>query len=217
MGARKGQNNFQPAQTKRIESSSRLISHALRSIRKGILFKEVNSLLVYVARETKLHRTTIRRNPEYMRLLLDHFGNQAGAVGLVKDEDATAATLRAKLIACKTRVKSLEMNLERRDIREEVRLSGASSDQDDKREISDISFANTAMALLVLLERLTEKDLGIALDLSKKQIVDITEVGAKRVIVGPTRTRWFFEWLSLNQTAANYSKQLVAKSRGRSP
>jgi len=185
----------------------------LGSIRKGILFKEVNSLLVYVARETKLHRTTIKRNPEYMRLLLDYFGNQPGAVGLVKDEDANAATLRAKLIACKTKVKNLEMNLVRRDIREEVRLSGALSDQDDKKEIADISFANTAMALLVLIERLTEKDLGIALDLSKKQIVDITEVGSKRVIVGSTRTKWFFEWLSLNEAASNYSKQLVARSR----
>lgn len=211
MGARKGQNNFQSAQTKRIESSSRLISHALRSMRKGILFKEVNSLLIYVARETKLHRTTIKRNPEYMRLLLDHFGNQPGAVELIKDEDANAATLRAKLIACRTRVKNLEMNVERRDIREEALLSGASSSQDDKIEISDISFANTAMALLALLERLTEKDLGIALDLTKRQIVDITEVGNKRVIVGSGRTKWFFEWLSIHPTAMSQAKEMVSE------
>lgn len=213
MGARKGQNNFQSAQTKRIESSSRLISHALRSMRKGILFKEVNSLLIYVARETKLHRTTIKRNPEYMRLLLDHFGNQPGAVELIKDEDANAATLLAKLIACRTRVKNLEMNVERRDIREEALLSGASSSH-DKTEITDIAFANTAMALLALLERLAAKDLGIALDLAKRQIVDITEVGDKRVIVGSGRTKWFFEWLSIHPTALSQAKEIMSERKG---
>jgi len=186
----------------------------LGSIRKGILFKQVNSLLVYVARETKLHRTAIKRNPEYMRLLLDHFGSQPGAVELIKDEDANAATLRAKLIACRTRVKNLEMNLERRDIRGEARLSGATSDQDDKLEVSDISFANTAMALLALLERLAEKDLGIALDLAKQQIVDITEVGDKRMIVGSGRTKWFFEWLTIHPTALSQAKEIISGSKG---
>jgi hypothetical protein len=78
-------------------------------------------------------------------------------------------------------------------------------------EISDIAFANTAMALLALLERLAAKDLGIALDLSKQQIVDITEVGAKRVIVVSGRTKWFFEWLAVHPTALSQAKQMASE------
>lgn len=142
-----------------------------------------------------------------MRLLLDYFANQPGAVGVINDEDANAAALRAKLIACKTRIKNLETDLERQLMREQARgLCTSSVGQDD----SYVSFINTAITLLIVLERLTEKELGISIDLSKKQIVDIAEVGDKRIIVGPTKTKWFFDWLSLEPSAIEYARQLTA-------
>ncbi len=100
------------------------------------------------------------------------------------------------------------MDLDLRKRREQLRHSGVSFG--DNQNNSDISFPNTAMALLILLEHLSERDLGISLDLAKKQIIDITEFGDKRIVVGPSRTKWFFEWLSLEPATANHAKQLMA-------
>jgi hypothetical protein len=210
VGARKGQNNFKKIQRTRVTEGKLLISHTLNCIKRGVVFRDINALIVYVADRTKMHRTTIARNSEYVQLILNHFASQSGAVDLISDSQADAATLRAKLLACQTKVTNVEM--ENLRLKRALGLDRTASDivtekgpnetsEQDEHLTSDVSFANTAMALLILLERLNEKELGVALDLSKKQIIDLAEVGARRVIVGALRTKWFFEWLSLHTPA----------------
>jgi hypothetical protein len=55
--------------------------------------------------------------------------------------------------------------------------------------------SKAAMTLFILLEHLGEKDLGIILDTDKRQIVGITEVNTKKIVAGPQRINWFFDWL----------------------
>jgi len=210
VGARKGQNNFKGIQRTRVTNGKLLITHTLNSIKKGLLFRDLNALIVYVADRTKMHRTTIARNSEYLQLILNHFASQSGAVDLISDSQANAATLRAKLLACQTKVSNIET--ENLRLKRALGLDRTTSDavtekplnetsEEDEYLTSDISFGDTAMALLILLERLNEKELGVSLDSSKKQIIDLAEVGAHRVIVGPPRTKWFFKWLSLHTPA----------------
>jgi hypothetical protein len=208
MGARKGQNNFKGAQRKKVDTNERLIKHALGSIKKGTIFTNENALIVYVAEKTKLNRTTVKRNPVYLRLILEYFSLQAGAAGLISDKEANSAILRIKLLAERARSKNLEVENYRVN-RAIGRLLGEKSSQIGQMQIEsvnsasegttqvlDIAFTSTAMTLLALLERLGEKQLGITLDPHKKQILDNSEVGAKRIIAGPERTRWFFDLLA---------------------
>jgi hypothetical protein len=214
VGANKGQNNFSAMQLRKVANSKQLITHVLGSIGKGLVFRDANSLVVYVAGKTKMHRTTIARNPEYLRLVLDHLGNQPGAVGFVRDDDANLATLRAKCFTNQLTIKNLYLKIDglTRTIarllgNEPTGLSGDASQEGppmkDEASISDIKFAETAMTLLLLLERLAEKDLGIVVDLEGRQITDVTETGPSRVIAGPPTTKWFLEWLTTHPLLVN--------------
>lgn len=224
MGAHKGQNNFKELQRARIANRKLLITHTLNSIKKGLAFRDVNSLIVYVGDRTKIHRTTIVRNSEYLQLILNYFASQSGAVDLISDNQANVPTLRAKLLACRTKVTNVEIENHRLKKALGLGWTGANSVANEKGNerlqgenlTSDMSLANTAMALLLLIERLNEKELGVTLDLRRKQIVDVAEVGARRVIAGPPRTKWFFEWLSLN-SPARMSKELSALASGKMP
>lgn len=208
MGARKGQNNFKSHQDNKVVVNKALVKLVLKRIKKSMVFSDVQTLVAYVAEKTKLHVTTITRNPEYMRAVLDYFGKQPGAAGIVNDEDANSAVLRAKLIAANLRIRSLEVSKGRLE-RSIARLLTGTIDQSsnsinqaqesaasETRPLGDLAFANTAMAFLLLLERLTEKDLGISLNTKDMQLVDASEIGSQKVIVGPDRLRWFVSWLT---------------------
>lgn len=224
MGANKGQNNFSAMQLRRVANSKQLIAHVLGSIGKGLVFRDANSLLVYVAGKTKMHRTTIARNPEYLRMVLDHLGNQPGAVGFVRDNDANLATLRAKCFTNQLTINNLHLkndSLTRTIARllgnepngSRVDASEEGLPINDETSISDIKFAETAMTLLLVLERLAEKDLGIVVDLEGKQITDVTETGPGRVIAGPPTTKWFLEWLTTHPLLANLKASVANSSR----
>ena len=214
MGANKGQNNFRTMQLRKVDNSKQLIAHVLGSIGKGVMFKNSNSLLVYVASKTKMHRTTIARNPEYLRMVLDYLGNQRGAVGFVRDDDANLATLRAKCFANQLTIKTLNMKnhgltrtiaklLGNEPAESNVNVSEEGLPIKGETSIFDIKFAETAKILLLLLERLAEKDLGIVVDLEGRQITDVTETGPGRVIAGPPTTKWFLEWLTTHPLLVN--------------
>jgi hypothetical protein len=226
MGARKGQNNFKNYQIKATESRKLLISNVLRGIRKGTAFTDTNSLIVYVAERVNIHRTNLRRNPEYQSLILDYFGSQIGAVGLISEDDASEATLRAKYLAEK--IKASNLQTENSRLKSAIQRSqnnspsqGINSPQDlisvssnTRNPPSDLAFANTAMTLLVLLERLYEKGIGITVEPDKMLIVDGTETGNKKIIAGPDRTKWFFNLLSTHPLLRNSAiRSVINNSR----
>lgn len=144
-----------------------------------------------------------------MQLILEFYGRQPGAAGFVNDSDANPAILRAKLLAQQAKTKNLEVKNYRLEKALERLLSNQSA-QDKalllsdleipnvKTPLADIGFANTVMTLLSVLERLSEKGLGIIIDLDKMLILDITETGERAIIAGPERAKWFFKLLSVH-------------------
>lgn len=208
MGARKGQDNFRESRARKVESNERLVSTIVGSIRRGTIFAHLNDLIVYVSERTKLHRTTIKKNPVYLRIVLDHFSSQPGAVEHVNDDDASSATLRAKYLAEQIKVKNLGTQLDRLTKSRELSERGKASIEHpynhntvdnkclDDQAVHDLAFTNTAMVLLSLLERLSEKELGIIVEPESMRILDTTEVGERKVIAGPKRTKQFFDLIS---------------------
>lgn len=157
-------------------------------------------------------------------MVLDHLGHQPGAVGFVRDDDANLATLRAKCFTNQLTIKSLHLKNEglTRTIakllgNEPSRSNVGASEEEppikDEKSISDIKFAETAMTLLLLLERLAKKDLGIVVDLEGKQITDVTETGPGRVIAGPPTTKWFLDWLTTHPLLVNLKASVANDSR----
>jgi hypothetical protein len=217
MGARKGQNNFERLQKAKIKANERLITTVLKFVPKGMVFTDENALIIYAAKMAGLHRTTIKRTPEYMKLLLKYFSEQPGGAGLVDDEDANAAQLSVKLIAARVRIRSLEEDVARLEkalgcSHDQIASLGLtqhmlSTDKERKETIYDLAFVNTAMTLLALLECVFKKEIGIVIDKHVRQILDTTEFGDERIIAGPERSKYFFEWLTsqplLNATRAS--------------
>jgi hypothetical protein len=133
------------------------------------------------------------------------------------------ATLKAKCFTYQLTIKNLDLKNDGLT-RTIARLlgnesNGSSSDASeearskDETSISDIKFAETAMTLLLLLERLAKKDLGIVVDLEGKQITDVTETGPGRVIAGPPTTKWFLEWLTTHPLLVNLKASVANSSR----
>ena len=97
MGVKKGQNNFATHQTEKVDGNLALIEAELKDVRgrAGVKFEDIDSLVRYVAKVTGLHRTTLKRNTTYRRLLREFLSRQTGSTAMVKIDDATPELLRA--------------------------------------------------------------------------------------------------------------------------
>ena len=219
MAARKGQNNFATTQKRIVDANLAVLEARIREIKRGTIFSSVNALVDYLAHRVGMHRTTLKRNPEYYKRVLVCFGRQPGAAALVEVQDADAATLRAKL---------LDFQIELRGMRQEnlalrralanftqaaevpqitsatsSRSTGSTDNPQQTLGVAQDSIATSqiAMCLMAILERLAEKGLGIGIDERAREIHDITEEGDKRVVVSSRRATMFFSWLQENKRA----------------
>jgi len=180
-----------------------------------MLFKDEVSLILYLAPLVGKHRTTLKRNPIYYQKILEHLGKQPGAAGLLSAEEADTATLRAQLLSADLRIGSLE--------KENTRLKKAianlcdggvstarpatlippkprETENNDSSESSESSaFGATAMALVTVLRWVTDRDLGLVINPIKNQIEDHTAYGSERIVVGASRAKPFFRFLSDNK------------------
>jgi hypothetical protein len=221
MGARKGQNNFKETQSRKIETGKQKITLALNKIKKGTIFKTNAALINYLAAETGFNRTTLSRNSEYAVLVRRFFASQPGGAGFIAERESTLEIEKAKNLALKIDLSNLKT--ENRRLKNIITshtsvFSGTAPDplavppavspKFTNAPPADIAFAETAMTLLLLLDRLTEKELGIVMDIKNKQLIDNTEFGEKAVIAHNTRARYFFDWLA--------SRKLIAGLLGES-
>ena len=229
MGVRKGQNNFEKFQQGRVKNGEQRIAESLSKIKKGMVFETISAFVVYVAEETRMDRTTILRNDKYAELVRQAFYRQPGTTRFVKGKDTTLEIEQGKNFALEIKLKNRETELN--NIKEQNRrltkiieniaqpsslmfssrknLSKISheAEQNDLLHPTDVAFADTAQALLDLIRLLEKKDLGIALDIEKKQIVDTTEIGEKSVIVSSNRCQHFFQWLQTQSKIRAYSDE----------
>lgn len=219
MGVRKGKNNFKIFQQNKVREAEIQIAVCLKRIKKGMIFETLGSLVLYVAGEIKLNRTTIKRNSNYIELISDFFYKQPGITKFIKDTDTTVEIEQGRNFALQTKLRNRENEitiLKRKNgqlakiIENLAQPQAATFDSLQKflpannegkpsgaLQPSDTAFADTAQALFDLMSAIDEKQLGIILDHKNKQIVDKTEIGDKSIIAAANRCRWFFDWLDL--------------------
>ncbi len=218
MGVHKGQNNFKEFQQGRVKSGKQRVAESLSKIKKGMVLETVSALVVYVACETRMNRTTILRNHKYADMVRQAFYAQPGITRFLKSKDTTIEIEQGKNFALEIKLKNRETELNKlkeqnrrltkiiENIAQPTSLISSSqkvsaltigeADQTISMPPADTAFVDTAQALLDLIGLMEKKDLGIVLDHQKKQIVDITEIGEKSIVVSGDRCRHFFHWLN---------------------
>jgi hypothetical protein len=219
MPAKKGQNNFAAVQKRIVGENLAVLEARIREIKRGTVFASVNALVDYLSHRTGMHRTTLKRNPEYYKRILVCFGRQPGAAAWVDAENADAATLRAKLLDLQIELRGVRQENQalRRALTNFTQAAGSpqtasldalgpvgSTDNPPRTAgvAKDVLAASqVAMCLLAVLERLAEKELGIVIDDKAREIHDLSEEGEKRVLVGSRRASMFFSWLQQNKLA----------------
>lgn len=205
MGARKGQNNFQDHQRRASDQGALRVARALKALPRGTRFADVNGVIRAVAAAAGFHATSVRRNKKYQRLIWDHVTANPALITQPVDETAPRAKLKAQAVAAEIEGASLKRDNER--LRRMVeRLSAqplaeggpepASTSEPDRWKAA---FERTATVLARVLTRLTEKDLGIILDLGRGEILDDVEVGSSRLVAGRPDTTPFLDWMRRQQ------------------
>ncbi|GAD21992.1 hypothetical protein [Acidovorax sp. MR-S7] len=116
MGVPKGTDNFKSFRAAKQETSVALLRSELeRAKRRKMPYPDKATLVSDMSSRTKIHRTTLVRNPLYHRLLLEFLVGQAGGSTFVADKDAPPELLRAKLIDAQMEIGSLKEQLAMRD------------------------------------------------------------------------------------------------------
>jgi hypothetical protein len=201
MGVHKGTDNFAESRSARIAANLRLIEHVLEKQRKRrIPYPDLSALAADVAERTGLHRTTLtRKGSKYLKSLLTYLAEQPGASTTVRDEDATPELLRAKLYDARLEIRILKNRLALADSTRQAgpaSLSGEPSDTAKAAPSQDwyLAFADTAMALKLLVDRLNQVDETVRIDTAEKQILDLSAPPRDQVVVASSRARWFIDF-----------------------
>lgn len=208
MGSRKGKNNFRPFQEERTSAVVTELESILSSTGKGVVFRNRSSIVNYLAQQENigLHRTTLRRNPRYWRIILKFFTEQRGAAQLIEVAEMTEAMTRVNDLAKSAEIQNLKNDVRRlkaRLAKQDGDAGGsaipcADEPAETKRSGSptDIPFATTAKALLLLIAALEEREVGIKLDSKTGDIIDALDLDGPKILVPADQLRDFLDWTS---------------------
>lgn len=222
MGVKKGTNNFASHQTEKVDAHLALIEAELKDVRgrAGVKFEDIDSLVRYVAKVTGLHRTTLKRNTTYRRMLREFLSRQTGSTALVKIDDATPELLRAMVEDRDLTIGNLQNQLRVLKVRMDALESapkatkligkGVTAEVAPMRPKgdSDAAFQDTAFALMQLIEHLN-KTAGseiIVIDVEAGLILDAAIPNPRKrreMAIGPERTKAFMNWVKA-QKANSY-------------
>lgn len=210
MGVRKGTDNFAKFRASAIDANLRLIGHELDKQRKRRTpYPDLRSLVADLSEKTGLHRTTLtRKGSKYLRTLLSYLAQQPGGAR-VHDSDATPDVLREKLYDARLEIRTLKDRLAIAEKRYEAGLLGppqqrAREDLQPAAPNWYLAFADTAMVLKLVIERMNSIDEILRVDLDAKQLLDLSASVNERVVAGPDRAKWF----------AAYYQTLSEQARG---
>ena len=222
MGVKKGTNNFASHQTEKVDTHLALIEAELKDVRgrAGVKFEDIDSLVRYVAKVTGLHRTTLKRNTSYRRMLREFLSRQTGSTAMVKIDDATPELLRAMVEDRDLTIGNLQNQLRVLKVRMDAlqaapkatELIGVSAAAEvaPKRTKgdSDAAFQDTAFALMQLIEHLN-KTAGaeiIMIDVEAGLILDAAIPNPRKrreMAIGPERTRAFMDWIKAQKSISS--------------
>lgn len=156
--------------------------------RRKMPYPDKATLVSDMADRTKIHRTTLVRNPLYHRMLLEFLARQAGGSTIVSDKDAPPELLRAKLIDAQMEVGALKEMLAARDrataTRNDVVGTGATALPESE---AHRAFADTVWALRAVLDRINLDGEVFEVDSEKSEIRDLGAAPGRRVVVSGQR------------------------------
>ena len=197
MGVPKGKDNFKAFRaTKQLSAQELLRTELEKARRRKMPYPDKATLVSDMAERTKLHRTTLIRNPVYHRLLLEFLATQAGGSTFVSDNDAPPELLRAKLIDAKMETGSLREKLA--DIgRTEAGKSSRANPEGLRltESAAHAAFSDTVWALREVLDRMNLDGEVFEVDINRCEIRDLAAAPGRRVVVAGQRLRPFIEAL----------------------
>lgn len=197
MGVSKGTDNFKAFRAAKQEAALALLRAELEKARRRKMpYPDKATLVSDMAERTKIHRTTLVRNPLYHRLLLQYLGGQAGASVHVADKDAPPELLRAKLIDAQMEIGRLKDALASAEhSKASAALNNGVGALSVSEAASHAAFADTVWALRAVLDRVNCDGVVFEVDLERCEIRDMAAAPGRRVIVDGQRLRPFVDAL----------------------
>jgi hypothetical protein len=136
----------------------------------------------------------LRRNPVYLRLILDFLATQAGASGYVAEKDASPALLRAKLLDARIEMGQVQNVLACIQRGEALRSANEAEPIPRLSESAAYAaFSDTVWVLRALLERLNADGVVYEVDIEKCEVRDLAAAPGRRVVIAGVRLRPFME------------------------
>lgn len=197
MGVPKGVDNFNAYRAAKQEGALEVLRTELEKARRRKMpYPSKATLVSDMAERTKIHRTTLTRNPLYHRMLLEFLNGQAGGSTFLLDKDASPEMLRAKLIDAQMEIGRLQMALDtsiRNDATAAMRTPAALPQQVEA--VAHAAFVDTVWAMRAVLDRLNADGLVFEVDLEKAEILDLAAAPGRQIVAAGPRLRPFIEAL----------------------
>lgn len=200
MGVTKGIDNFNSFRRERVQKNLLLIQHELdKQLKRRIQYPDFSALLNHVAEKTKIHRTTISRNPEYKRQLLNYLALQPGASSILDDDESNARLLSAKLFDARLELRNLrnQYNILLRQYEKSGKnvIVEAVMDKPSKSPNDDwyLAFNDASMIIVELIDRMNAYGKTIEVDLKAKKILDLSKSGPGRILADGARAKAFLD------------------------
>ena len=208
-------NKFATYQANQVETHLSRIKAELKDIggRTRLEFKDLDSLVQYIAKVTGLHRTTLKRNATYRKVLRDHLIQQPGATSLVDISDAPPELLQAMVEEQRLTISNLNSQVKALNARfvmleakqvEVPALSASIPVEPPVQGNAEAAFQDTAIALWQLIQHInhTAGVETLVIDEAEGVIIDAAIPNPrkrKEMAIGPERTKSFISWVKLNK------------------
>lgn len=195
MGVQKGTDNFKLHRAGKQQGTIDLLVAELGKVqRRKMLYKDKATLVTDMADRTKIHRTTLVRNPFYHRLILEFLGMQAGGSSFVSVKDAPPELLRAKLIDAQMELGRLRHQLDKFTKKiSVVSMAGGTATPQLTESATYAAFSDTVWVLREILDRLNVDGEVLVVDLERYEIRDLSAAPSRRIVSSGPRVRPFID------------------------
>lgn len=194
MGSERGADNIRRFNAEREQKNLAHVELELqRCGRRKLQFRSPGILAAYLSDQTRIHRTTLLRNPKYKALIAVYLRSQPGGAAIVDDGTDDVHVLRAKLAGTQIEVGALRQEVKRltAQLSRAALLPPASTASKDH-----VEFANVCVLLSLVLARADT----FAVDIKAQSLVDLAARPSNRLVGGPERAAGFIAWLKRNSS-----------------
>lgn len=197
MGVPKGIDNFNAYRAAKQEGALELLRVELdKARRRKMPYPSKATLVSDMAERTKIHRTTLIRNPLYHRMLLEFLGGQAGGSTFLLDKDASPEMLRAKLIDAQMEIGRLQLALDTASQNDAIKSLRTNAVLPQPVEsVAHAAFVDTVWVMRAVLDRVNADGLVFEVDLEQGEMRDLAAAPGRQIVAAGPRLRPFIEAL----------------------